>query len=962
MKSMMPGMPCGFLRFVPNVIAILLASVTVVSQGAEQMPGESAIAYVGAMSDLEDGDFALAVTDLTRALSRDTDNADYLRARGVANTLAEKFPAAIADLERALRLNAEDTEAKLWLAAAYRMSGDPATGSKYFSMRDLPPNYANMVYNEMAMDYWSSRTNGTYWDRGTKRQITVGAPVKKQFPDAARIYAGRHRATGIAAMQLSYSKIKEAMDRADWPAVLKEWAALARTAPDDATLRGYHAQALLGLGDALHAREEFTHALCIQPLWVEGYMGRAQAAAMIGDFRRASADLETVATLGTKPRVAGEKVKQLDAARKPGDAPAQFARAVEADAPFENLVAAALDAHRWFNDRRHRYDEDYQDRIWILSNAIRTDPKNPAWPEMLGRFLHDNHVVGTLWNGPRERTQLRPQSAEEKQAELQRALDAEDAALKIDPKCANALATKGWVLVTTGNPPAAERCADQALAIEGQNAPALKLKWKMLVYRAGQLQASAHALRQPRVEHTREERADGTYEVTRTYPPTAEALAEADRRDAEAAVIMKEVARLQGVEQQVEDNVVRGILYDAHVAMAGGKLDRARIFLDHAWALNPGDVMPGMIELAKRSGDAARERLYTLLTSPLQHTTASDELKTAWDDITRTALKDAGDALDRAAKIDPVDARVSAYRSVIAAARGDKNAAARQRHAALALEEARARLMGSSYLHDGGAPVVFAEPGLSLLLRLQEADALAVEGHPDRALEMYRLNLALEPRMGREALTGMMPGAMLPDPAQEAATVPMPPTFASLMATSRLGAGRALLAFGKPADAQKEYLAVRAYLANWPATAPGGETLHTADGWARLGLAEAAFAARDFNAAHVLLDTGEGWPWGLPKELDQRRKELSEKVRASLTNAAVDEQRELRRQSPQQMQQRRMQDDIAQLEKQRDQILAEINRPDTAGRDRAFLKQSAGQLQQLIDQRKAALSHTGQGQ
>ena len=150
-------------RIFGTVTVIAFVALRCEAQTPPGPPSDPATAYVEGMEALEAGGFPLAVTDLTRALAGDADNADYLRARGVANTLAENFSAAIADLERALRLHADDFEAKLWVAAAYRMKGDPATGANYFSTRGVPPNYANLVYNEMAMDYWSSRTNGSSW-------------------------------------------------------------------------------------------------------------------------------------------------------------------------------------------------------------------------------------------------------------------------------------------------------------------------------------------------------------------------------------------------------------------------------------------------------------------------------------------------------------------------------------------------------------------------------------------------------------------------------------------------------------------------------------------------------------------------------------------------------------------------------------------------------------------------------
>lgn len=166
-------------------------------------PARGASDYVDGIDALEAGDWKRAVASLTRALQADGDNADYLRARGVAYTLAENFPEDLADLQRALKLRPGDREARLWLAAAYRMSGDPGKGAQYFSIGgEVPAGYANLVYNEMATAYWSSRYRGGCVDRKTQQRVEVKEPVKTLFPEAAAQYAKRHRPTGPGPSQL----------------------------------------------------------------------------------------------------------------------------------------------------------------------------------------------------------------------------------------------------------------------------------------------------------------------------------------------------------------------------------------------------------------------------------------------------------------------------------------------------------------------------------------------------------------------------------------------------------------------------------------------------------------------------------------------------------------------------------------------------------------------------------------
>jgi hypothetical protein len=121
-----------------------------------------------------------------------------------------------------------------------------------------------------------------------------------------------------------------------------------------------------------------------------------------------------------------------------------------------------------------------------------------------------------------------------------------------------------------------------------------------------------------------------------------------------------------------------------------------------------------------------------------------------------------------------------------------------------------------------------------------------------------------------------VPSAMLPDSSVDASAVPEAPSLASLTARARLGTARAMLALGKPAEAEQQHRAVRAYLANWPATAKDRETMYVVDSWARL--AEAAFAKKDYDGAFKLLMSGAGWPWRLPEELERQKRALSDKV------------------------------------------------------------------------------------
>jgi len=707
--------------------------VSAAGPGTERAGG---LHYVDGIDAPEAGDFKRAVASLTRAIEADGDNADHHRARGVANTLAEDFRAAISDLQRALKLRPGDREARLWLAAAYRMNNEAQTGAQFFTHgREVPAEYASLVYNEMAMEYLTSRYQGQYWDRETRRRVQVPEPIRRRFPDAARAYAQRHKATGQDAGEAVVARMKSSVARGDCPAAMKDLAVLRRSAPEDAELRGYWAACLLAVGDVL------------------------------------------------------------------------------------------------------------------------------------------------VWNGPRGGGEsLRPQSHGERQAELARAIAAADAALAIDPRHVNSMATKALALSTLGRTGEAEALADRGLAIEPRNVRLLQLKARFLANAAASLEARAAALRAGRTETSRERRSDGIYEVTKHYPPTAAELAQAASLEAEAHALRQRAAKLSSDAKHVEAVLIPSLLKEGDAKLATRDDHGGRRLFEQAYAYQPDHdaIAPRLAEVAKRLGDSRQHRVFALLAEPMRGTTAAAELQTAWDHALRTAWNAAAEALDRAANIDPADAGAPAYRSVVAAGQSDAGSAAHARRAALALEEARARLMGSTFAGEGG-PVDIQEAGLSLIVRLVEGNALLGRREYDLALATFAPKLALETRMAKERLVELVPSAMLPE-AVDAGVVPEAPSLASLLAWSRLGTGRALIALGRPADAHREFRAVRASLASWPSTATGRETMYVVDSWSRLGLAEAAYAARDYDAAFRLLMSGEGWPGRLPAELEQQRRALSEKV------------------------------------------------------------------------------------
>lgn len=312
-------------------------------------------------------------------------------------------------------------------------------------------------------------------------------PVRTLFPEVAAQYATRHRPAGEATYHFVMARVKASIERGDYAAAARDLRSLRQAAPDDPQVVASMAMWLLGVGKAPGARQEYTRGLTSQPFWVEGYLGRAQAAAMLGDPRRANADLEVAARLGAASVApVRQRVASLLSRTPPADSVARFDQAVGVGTAWNALVDAALDMHRWSNAHRLRYDEAYQDRIRVLNEAIRAEPKNADRHEMLARFIYNHHRVPRLWNGPRgEREQVRPQSQGEMRRELEQALQGADRALQLDGRHVTAIGTKAYVLYTLGNAGAAGALVDQGLSLEPREVRLLRLKAQL------QLEAAA---------------------------------------------------------------------------------------------------------------------------------------------------------------------------------------------------------------------------------------------------------------------------------------------------------------------------------------------------------------------------------------------------------------------------------------------------------------------------------------
>ena len=137
--------------------------------------------------------------------------------------------------------------------------------------------------------------------------------------------------------------------------------------PGDPDAHYQAGKAWLDAGRPAGARKEFTIALTLKPDFPEAYLGRATAAARLGDEKRMAADLAVYKKEGwLSTRSARSAVEDEAAGHKvTGSAESilkELQDAAHSDKPMEQLIGIASKLHRMSGEQRLRYDEIYQDR------------------------------------------------------------------------------------------------------------------------------------------------------------------------------------------------------------------------------------------------------------------------------------------------------------------------------------------------------------------------------------------------------------------------------------------------------------------------------------------------------------------------------------------------------------------------------------------------------------------------
>jgi tetratricopeptide (TPR) repeat protein len=858
-------------------------------------------AYLAGLDALSAGRTADALAAFTKTTDADEENADYRTARGVAMVLSEKFPDAIKELQRSLRLRAGDWETKAWLAAAYKMGGGPSTGAQYTSYAPTGRGAvkADLDYSifvsTMSQHYWQAATHGQYTDPKTNKAMNAKDIVAAEFPRAAAMFAQRRQTLGTAAggpanpqlAAVMLDRVKVNMQARQCAAAIKDLDSLLAAAPQDDALLLLHADAALALGDYSGSRTDYTRVLTGQPALPAAYLGRAQAAAHLADGERAHADLAVAKKLGSKDvdAIAKEADRVLSGIKTPNptEAAAQFEKAATDAQAGPKLVELALAVEQSVNAHRLRYDEIYQDRIRVLDEALRAAPTNPDRLADFAEFLFQES------NAPFEQVEPRswpiyyryvPQavpkfgtageilpapSPQRTAREVARASALADEALKINPNHVRSLGIKGTILNSQGEYEQARDVLDKALAIKPEDPTLLRERSVSEQAIARQDQLAAEALRNPKISTV--DNGNGTFTTTTIYPSAAD-LARAAELEREAKESHEKAVVDMTKAQKLTAGTAIGAYYQGLVDYAYHDLKGAQADYQQAVKLDPKfrDAWEQLAKVdleLKLPEEWAAARAGEM--SSIQ-TTAAPWLVAARGNILHTQLKTARESLAAARQLDPADARANVYQAVIEAGNDKPDAAIAQYRMAIALEEARNLLHGRNLSQPGPLPLEPRDIALTLALRNRAAAILFQQGQTDGASQLFQANVTFLSSLAPEKLATSLPQAVLPSSTADPNAVPINETYGGLKFRAQAGLDYVAWArqYHQPADIALASQTYNRLVVDFNVTDPKPDVLQAV---VSLGLAELQVSKGNFKEAKELLRNEGATPGPLWQEM-----------------------------------------------------------------------------------------------
>jgi tetratricopeptide (TPR) repeat protein len=953
---------------------------------------QSGVDYWEGLEALSAGKWAEAEKALSRALEVDTENPDYLTARGVARGLAQRPTESIADLQRSLQMRADDWETKLWLGVAYYISGDAATGSRYISSgpRGQSVTKADIDYrtfvSSLGMGYWQCRQGGRAKVRvgGSFVEMSLPELQSREFPRAAAMFTSRRHIS--APPRLAEGLLERAQANVrnrQFAAALKDLDSLLAASPEDDNLLVLHAECLLALGDYTGSRREYTRVLTDQPALAAAYLGRALAAAHLADSARAGRDLAVAEKLGAKDvedcRRQAEAVLRVVKPQEPAEALARLEQRARAGDGEDRLVELALAVHQSVNARRLRYDETYQERLRVLDEARRAAPKDPDRLADLADFLftesdtpfeqveprswpvYYRHVPQDAAQFGRDGQPLPAPPARRTAREVARAKDLVEETLKTDPMHVRSLGLKGTILNSEGQYEQARDALDKAISRKGDDAVLLHERAVALQGIARQDTLAAAALEMPNISTSYN--ADGSSTTTTVYPSAAD-LARAAALEREAAECRRLAAEDISKVQKLSAGTALGAYYQGLADYASHDLKQAQAGFQQALKLD-SNYRDAWGQLAKVDWElglpeewaAAREGALKLI-----QTTAGPWLVVSRQRIAETRFESARQALAAARRLDAADARAQAYEGAIEA-RNDKSDEALMRYrVALALEAAGGRLHGRDLTASGqeGLALKPQDVGLTLTLRNAVGGLLFERGQTELAGKLFQSNMAFLSALAPEELSTPVPQFALPTTVADPVVVPPVETYAMLKIRTQAG-----LDFIKwvglhqaPKDASLAATTFKRLVAQADSGTTQPEVLQ-----AIMSLAMAELEVSVGNNAHALelLQNAGATPQPLWQEMRKTEAAAREAGQAGEVDQFRKEQERRSRMSVTDARRERLLSDKKSFEQLRQATLDELNKPGLSDQEKQVLRGSVAQYDRMIQDIDKRLSRLDAG-
>lgn len=791
------------------------------------------LAFLQGLDQLQNLQPARAIAHFDEAIRAD-ENPRYYTARGAAYVLSEKMQQGIPDLELAMKRDPPNVLASRLTRLAWLMIGDQGKAARFRGHGGRAQ--IDFLITEVGVPYGirAMAAKGGY-QLATQDSMKAETAVQK-LPTLMRLVADSFRTGDQQSSEALFAVGVSQFQNGQYVAARRSFEDVLAMSPLDMTSRYYFARSILESGDPETARTELTFLLGWNRFLPEAYTARALCAARQNDVARAERDLATAKQLD--PAKAKEAEAAVANARRQPRAAGGSADSAAWDrlladsaknAPFEDLTVKSLYLRRSVDARRRRWDETYQDRLFELVSAARSNPGNADRLADVGEFLRENHRVIGLQVAPNgSKHFFRRQTAETAKLEIELSYAMAEEGLQANPKHARSWALKSAILLHTyGQLTEAERSAEYATQFDPKLIAGHMALSDCYKEYATRLRERAAALRAPKPETRLVRIVDRNGQFVRTdtetfyVPASPEDLAMAAECDRQAAAfehkeqlcLNNALAAAKGTPQEP--------FYQALLLFLRKDYAGAREWLQKAVAQNPDDPvmrhrLANVLETLGLKDESTEEFARAV---NLQQTTGEVWLAVAWNRLERTLWDDAEKALKRARDLDPSDARIAAFQSVVAeSGRRNPAAATAAIRTALAQEEARARSNQTTYLptKESAGALTPEDVGLTIMLRLKAAKSLFAT-NPAQAAEFYLATAANEPRLSEWNLARSVDSAILPFPDRDAKQTANPPPLVAILKNNRVYAGQALLNAQRGAEAAAQFAAAESFAARLPA-------------------------------------------------------------------------------------------------------------------------------------------------